>query len=138
MNELIAIIEKNKKAILVICAALMFVLFAFCPVCNILGKDKINGLKMVFDADGIGFARVVGFFMLLVPVIIIISEFVELKMPENLKSKLGLYCFLAALLLFILFAILLPKGIYVAIGAYLYMIFGVIGILATYLPTRHK
>lgn len=131
MDQLITFVEKNKRNVLLAIAVLMFVFFAFFPVCDVLGKAKINGIKVIFDGKGLGFCRVVSIFMLLAPIVVALGQ---LNVKAVAEKALDAVCFIAAVVLFLLFAIVLPDGVSVAVGAYLYLFASVIGVAVTYLP----
>ncbi len=131
MNELIAFVEKNKRTVLIALAVLMFLFFAFFPVCDVLGKAKMNGFQVIFKGKGIGFARVISILMLLVPVFIAL---LQLNILTAAQKNIDVICFSAAVVLFLIFALVLPQGIAIASGAYLYLFASVIGIAVTYLP----
>lgn len=131
MNELIAFIEKNKRTVILALAVLMFLFFAFFPVCDVLGKAKLNGFKLIFNGKGIGFSRVIAILMLLAPIVIALGQ---LNVKVIAEKSLDAVCFIAGVVLFLVFALILPEGVSVAAGAYLYLFASVIGVAATYLP----
>lgn len=131
MNDLIAFVEKNKRTVILVLAVLMFLFFAIFPVCDVYGKAKINGLKLIFNGKGIGFSRVIAILMLLVPVVIALGQ---LNVKVIAEKCLDAVCFIAAVVLFLIFALLLPDGVSVASGAYLYLFASVVGVAVTYLP----
>ncbi len=138
MEKLVSIIEKNKRLFLIVVAAAMFVLLAFCPALDIAGKATVNGFKVLFKGSGLGFPRLVMFLMLVVPLIIIICQFFNLKLKETVKDNLELLCFAVAIVLFIIFAISLHTGLSATTGAYLYLVFGIVGFVGCYLTKRCK
>lgn len=134
MNDFSNSVQKNKQVINFVLALLMFVFFAFCPVCDILGKAAVNGFGVLFDGRGLGFARFMSALLLILPIVFIILEFVDIKMSDQIKKNTGLICFALAILFFILFAVSLPKGTSTAWGAYLYFVLSIIGLFVSYLP----
>lgn len=111
----------------------MFLSFAFCPACDLLGKAKVSGLEIVFKSHSFNFTNLMGFLMLASPVVVVLNMFIDLKIPENKKSVLERICFIAAIIFFFLFTVSLPKGVSLAIGSYLYLILSLIGAGITYI-----
>lgn len=138
MEKLVSIIEKNKRLFLIVVSAVMFILLAFFPALDIAGKAKVNGFKVVFEGSGLGFPRFIMFLMLVIPLIIVICQFFNQRLKEAVKDNLELLCFTAAIVLFIIFAICLNTGLSAAIGAYLYLVFGIIGFAGCYLTKTSR
>lgn len=124
MDDLTKKIEENKRTIMVCIAALMFILFAFCPAFDILGKAKASGFELVFDGDGAGFSRIVSALMLIAPVVAIIGQFTELKYKPNFDT----ICYLVAFILGFILTVSLPSGISFAWGSWCYMILALLGL----------
>ena len=114
MDEFVMTIKKHKETIVIALAILMFILFGFCPAIDIIGKAKIGGLKLLFEGSGLGFARFLSIFVLLAPMFV------------ALGSTL---CFVAGIVLCLLFALVLPSGANLAWGSWLYMLTGVLGVV---------
>lgn len=138
MEEIVKTIEKNKRQFLIVVAAAMFVLLAVCPAIEVVGKATANGLKVLFKGSGLGFPRFIMFLMLADPLIIIIHQFVNLKLKGIVKDNFDLICFAAAIVLFIIFVICLSEGLSATTGAYLYLAFGIAGFAGCYLTKTGK
>lgn len=130
MDELIKTVRQNKTSIVIALAIIMFVAFGFCPAIDVVGKAKINGLKVLFEGSGLGFARFLSILVLLAPMLVVLSKSVDLKLTGKLSENLGTLCFLAGIVLCLLFAVALPSGISLAWGSWLYMLAAIFGIAA--------
>lgn len=135
MNDFIG---KNKQFMFIALSALMFIFFAFCPAIDILGKAKFNGIKVIFDASGLGFSRFMGFLMLLVPIFVLVKQFVQFNVSEKIKENIEVGCFGLSFFFFLIFWAALPTGANLAIGSILYALFAVLGILICVLPKLSK
>lgn len=133
MNEFVSFASKNKSGLNLGLAILMFVFFAFCPVCDILGKAAINGLKLVSDGKGLGFSRFLGFLLLLLPLLHIVAQVVDIKAIRPHKETMMTFCPLVCLVLGLLLAVSLPTGVALAWGAYLYLLVAIVTAVVNYL-----
>lgn len=134
MDEFIKTIQKNKRVVFIVLSVLMIVFFAFCPVCEILGKARPSGLELVFKGKGMGVSRWLALVMIVSPIVILIKQFATLPLKKNLQENLEQICFLVSVCLFILFAIVLGSGISLAFGSYLYLLFALAGVVVCYMP----
>lgn len=127
MNEVTNLKPESKNYIAVAIAVLMFIFFAFCPVCDIMGKAQINGFQLVFKADGLGFSRFLGFLLLIIPILIVVFGCVGSKGNNGLGDKLPAICFGASFIIGIIMAACLPKGVALAWGAYINILAAIAG-----------
>lgn len=138
MEEITLFIDKNKRAIGLTTMALMFIFFTFCPSFDVLGKVKMNALELVFKNSGAGFSKILAALMMLLPLLHIIAQFVVIKPIEDKKDKLLKICPLVCFLLGILLMIVLPKGVTLAWGTYLYLILAILLYATNFLPALPK
>lgn len=111
MDELIKTVRQNKTSIVIALAILMFVAFGFCPAIDVAGKAKINGLKVLFEGSGLGFSRFLSVLIFLAPMFVVLNNSVNLKLTGKLSEHFCTLCFMAGVVLCLLFAIALPSGI---------------------------
>lgn len=111
MDELIKTVRQNKTSIVIALAILMFVAFGFCPAIDVAGKAKINGLKVLFEGSGLGFSRFLSVLIFLAPMFVVLNKSVNLKLTGKLSEHFCMLCFVAGVVLCLLFAIALPSGI---------------------------
>lgn len=111
MDELIKTVRQNKTSIVIALAILMFVAFGFCPAIDVAGKAKINGLKVLFEGSGLGFSRFLSVLIFLAPMFVVLNKSVDLKLTGKLSEHFCMLCFVAGVVLCLLFAIALPSGI---------------------------
>ena len=111
MDELIKTVRQNKTSIVIALAILMFVAFGFCPAIDVAGKAKINGLKVLFEGSGLGFSRFLSVLIFLAPMFVVLNKSVNLKLTGKLSEHFCTLCFVAGVMLCLLFAIALPSGI---------------------------
>lgn len=111
MDELIKTVRQNKTSIVIALAILMFVAFGFCPAIDVAGKAKINGLKVLFEGSGLGFSRFLSVLIFLAPMFVVLNKSVNLKLTGKLSEHFCTLCFMAGVVLCLLFAIALPSGI---------------------------
>lgn len=111
MDELIKTIRQNKTSIVIALAIVMFVAFGFCPAIDVAGKAKINGLKVLFEGSGLGFSRFLSVLIFLAPMFVVFNKSVNLKLTGKLSEHFCTLCFVAGVVLCLLFAIALPSGI---------------------------
>ncbi len=111
MDELIKTVRQNKTSIVIALAILMFVAFGFCPAIDVAGKAKINGLKVLFEGSGLGFSRFLSVLIFLAPMFVVFNKSVNLKLTGKLSEHFCTLCFVAGVVLCLLFAIALPSGI---------------------------
>lgn len=116
MDEFVMTIKKHKETIVIALAILMFILFGFCPAIDIIGKAKIGGLKLLFEGSGLGFARFLSIFVLLAPMFVALGRSVDLKLTGKLAENFSALCFVAGIVLCLLFALALPSGANLAWG----------------------
>lgn len=128
MDELIKTVRQNKTSIVIALAILMFVAFGFCPAIDVAGKAKINGLKVLFEGSGLGFSRFLSVLIFLAPMFVVLNKSVNLKLTGKLSEHFCMLCFVAGVVLCLLFAVALPSGI------------SLLGQLALYahITARHK
>lgn len=134
MEELKQIIAKNRMPIFVALSALLFILVAFCPVIDILGKSTANGFKVVFDAKGLGVSRFWCALMIILPIISLVLAL----LPRQGKEKLPLIIYGAAFVLSLLFVMCLPQGCSMAFGSILYIILALIAAGAAFVDSSNK
>lgn len=111
MDELIKTVRQNKTSIVIALAIVMFVAFGFCPAIDVAGKAKINGLKVLFEGSGLGFSRFLSVLIFLAPMFVVFNKSVNLKLTGKLSEHFCTLCFVAGVVLCLLFAIALPSGI---------------------------
>lgn len=111
MDELIKTVRQNKTSIVIALAMLMFVAFGFCPAIDVAGKAKINGLKVLFEGSGLGFSRFLSVLIFLAPMFVVLNKSVNLKLTGKLSEHFCMLCFVAGVVLCLLFAIALPSGL---------------------------
>lgn len=128
MDELIKTVRQNKTSIVIALAILMFVAFGFCPAIDVAGKAKINGLKVLFEGSGLGFSRFLSVLIFLAPMFVVLNNSVNLKLTGKLSENFCTLCFMAGVVLCLLFAIALPSGISLSWGSWLYMLISLLGI----------
>lgn len=124
MDELTKAIEQNKKVIFIALAAVMFVCFAFCPAVDVLGKVQFNGFEIVFDGEGIGFARFLSVLLIIAPIVIGVFNLVEVKLQSA-----NLIGFTAAFALCAILGIKLEEGVSLAWGSWIYLFAALLGIV---------
>lgn len=128
-------IKQNQKYIYIACAALAFILVAFCPAVDIMGKVTMNGFDYAFDAEGAGFSRVLMFLFFVAP---LGSLFFAVAKKETEWGKNIFYCFVAAAALGFITMIALPKGCSFAFGAWLGLLLSIGGAAVAYLTSQNK
>lgn len=106
----------------------MFVASGFCPAIDVAGKAKINGLKVLFEGSGLGFSRFLSVLIFLAPMFVVLNNSVNLKLTGKLSEHFCMLCFVAGVVLCLLFAIALPSGISLSWGSWLYMLISLLGI----------
>lgn len=126
MNDIIKSIQKNKNLIIILLAVLMFLFFAISAV-DVAGKAQAGGFKVLFDGAGLGFSRFLSAVIIIVPVLIVLSNFVNFNLSGKLKENFNAICFVAGLISCILMAIALPFQITLAWGGWLYILFAAAG-----------
>lgn len=137
MNDLIKTIEKNKSLVIFVLAVLMFSFFAISAV-DIAGKAQAGGFTVVFDGKGLGFSRILSIIILVIPVLIVLNRFVDLKLSGKLKEDFNFVCFAIGLVCCIFMAIILPELISLAWGGWLYIILATAGVAVTRIETIKK
>ena len=125
MDELIKTVRQNKTSIVIALAILMFVAFGFCPAIDVAGKAKINGLKVLFEGSGLGFSRFLSVLIFLAPMFVVLNKSVNLKLTGKLSEHFCMLCFVAGVVLCLLFAIALAS---LSWGSWLYMLISLLGI----------
>lgn len=146
MDELIKTIQKNKGLVAVGLAVLMFLFFAFGGATKLSASISSLGsaespsfsfFKMLSDLEDIGFTKFIGILMLAAPILVILGNFVDLKLKGTLKEKFNLICFVAAAALCLVFWISLPGesgggfsiSMTLAWGSWLYLVLAIAGIV---------
>lgn len=132
MDELTKMIEKNKGLIVVCIAALMLLFFACCSAVDVYGKAQASGFKILFKGDGLGFARFLSALMIIVPILVIVGNYVDLKLTGKLKELFNTVCFGAAFVLCLLLSVVLPDGLSLAWGSWLYLVLAIAGAVVGY------
>lgn len=127
MDDLLKQIKQYKEPLVIGLAILMLIFYGFCPVIDILGKAKANGLKVLFEGGGLGFSRFLSLLILLAPLLVVVGKPIGAKLTGMLKDNLCIICFLAGIVLCLLFAVVLPNGVSSAWGCWLYILAGVLG-----------
>lgn len=127
MDELTKLIEKNKGLIVVCIAALMLLFFACCSAVDIYGKAQASGFRILFKGNDLGFARFLTALMIIVPILVIVGNYVDLKLTGKLKELFNTVCFGAAFVLCLLLCAVLPEGLSLAWGGWLYLVLAVAG-----------
>lgn len=138
MNDIIKSVKTNKQLVLIIVAAMMFVFFALCSAIDIAGKAQANGLKVLFQGRGLGFSRFLSFIIMIVPVLVIVSNFINLNLKGKLKENFNTICFAAGFVSCLLMAIVLPKNITLSWGGWLYFILAAGGTAISHLVNVKK
>lgn len=126
-------LKKNQKIIFLVLGIIAFVLVAFCPAVDLMGKGSVNGFKFVFQADGLGFSRILMFFFLLLPLLGGIYAYIT---PEEKWGKNVLYLFCAAAVLGLITLIALPTGCSFAFSSWLGLILCVVAVALTYVFSK--
>ena len=111
MDDLLKQIKQYKEPLVIGLAILMLIFYGFCPVIDILGKAKANGLKVLFEGSGLGFSRFLSLLILLAPLLVVVGKPISAKLTGMLKDNLCIICFLAGIVLCLLFAVVLPNGV---------------------------
>lgn len=127
MNDIIKTIEKNKGLIIVAIAALMFIFFA-CSAVDVAGKAQAGGFKVLFNGKGLGFSRFLSAIILIVPIAIVVGRFVNFNLSGELKEHFNTICFVTGFVACLLMAVVLPQGISLAWGGWLYVLLALAGI----------
>lgn len=136
MDKLLNTIRQNEGIILTVLPILMAVIFAFFPVADVLGKTTANGVKLIFDGKGLGFARLCATIALLVPLAAAVLQFVRTGLPATAASNFSAIWPAASLVFAVLMAIAFPKGVALAWGGYLYCVLAIAGICIRFVPKR--
>jgi hypothetical protein len=95
MDDLLKQIKQYKEPLVIGLAILMLIFYGFCPVIDILGKAKANGLKVLFEGSGLGFSRFLSLLILLAPLLVVVGKPISAKLTGMLKDNLCIICFLA-------------------------------------------
>lgn len=136
MEELIKIIRKNERWILLALPILMAVVFAFLPMADVFGKTTANGVKLIFDGNGLGFGRFCATMSLLLPIAAIVLQFVTVALPPQVANRFNLIWAGGSLIFIVLMAIALPAGVSLAWGGYIYCLLAIAGIAIDFLPKQ--
>ncbi len=134
MGEFIKTIKKNERLIFIALPILMAVIFAFLPMVDVFDKATGNGIKLIFEGKGLGFARFCATMSLLLPIIAAVLQFVKVELPVSIKNSFNLIWTAASLVFVVLTAIALPDGVTLTWGAYLYILLAIGGIAMNCLP----
>ncbi len=134
MDELIKVVRKNGRMILIVLPILMAAIFALLPVADVLGKTTANGLKVIFDGEGLGFGRFCAIMALLLPIAAAVLQFVKVELPAAVESRLNLIWSAASLVFVVMMAIAFPEGVSLAWGAYIYCLLAMAGIAFDFMP----
>lgn len=132
MSDLKTQINTNRRNIIIGLAALMFLFFALINAISVLIVG-FNGFQVVFSSilSGLGVARFFAILLILLPIVIVVDEFINFKekLPAQLKEYFGTCMFGLSIVLTIIFAISLPLGTSLGWGGILYILFALAGIL---------
>lgn len=109
-------------------AVIMFVFFGLCSAVDVAGKAQINGLKVLFEATALGFPRFLSAFILVTPILVLLSRTANLKFVGLPKEKVSALCFLVGVVLCLLFAVTLPGELSLAWGGWMYIVVGILGV----------
>ena len=135
MNDFLT---QYKKVSVIVIAALMILFFGFCNVVDIMGKANLNGFQVIFAGKGLGFDRFIAFLRILLPILVIIKECIESSLSGKIKDTAEQIAFIAMAVLFLLFIVCLPQMAGAAVGAYLYFLMSLVGLVVCYLPKITK
>lgn len=127
-------LKQNKKFILLGCAVLAFILLAFAPAVDVLGKGTLSGFKYIFEADGAGFTRFMMLLCLLAP---LAACYFVFMVPQEKQGKNPLYCFAGAAILGLLTLICLPTGLSFAWGGWLFIVLTAAGAAVSYFTSQN-
>lgn len=128
MDDLIKAIRKNERLIFLVLPILMAAIFAFLPIADVFGKSTANGIKIVFDGKGLGFGRFCATLALLLPIAALVLQFVKVNLPAQIETWFNLIWTGASLVSAVLMVIVLPEGISMAWGGYVYCLLAIVGI----------
>lgn len=137
MNDIIKIIEKNKTAIIIALAVLMFLFFSVSAV-DVAGKAQAGGFKVLFDGKGLGFSRFLSLIIMIVPIVIVVGSFVNFNLSGKIKEYFNAICFATGFVACLLMAIVLPEYISLAWGGWLYLLLAVAGTAVSYIEHIKK
>jgi len=126
-------LKKNKQIVFLALAALAFIFIAFLPTVDILGKKAINGFKVVFDGEGMGFSRFLMFLSIIAPLAAGFFAFTK-KSVEG--DKLVLYSFAGSFVLGFITMLALPEGCSFTTGGWLYLVVCIAGAAAAYIVSQ--
>lgn len=136
MEEFIKTIRKNERLIFIALSILMAAIFALMPISDVFGKATVNGIKMIFDGTGLGFARLCATLALLLPIAAVVLQFVKVNLPAAAEARFNLIWSGSSLILMVLMAVSLPQGVSLAWGGYVYCLLAIVGIAIDFLPKR--
>lgn len=125
MDDFKRFFYQYSPAIFIPLAVFLFILAAFCPIMDVLGKDQANGLKIIFSGDGLGFCRFAATMMVLFPIGTAILSIIK---PHNNGALAPLIGFALCLISAIAYIMALPDMVTIKWGAGFYMFFAFIGI----------
>lgn len=139
MNDLVNTIQKNKGLITLGIVGLMFIFFSFLPSIDIMGKAKSNGFTLVFRG-GVGFFPwIMSALMIIVPIVIGVSLFVDFKLKGKLKENFQAICFAAAFVFGLLLLVTSSStGISLAWAGWVYMVLTLLGVAVSYIHLIDK
>lgn len=136
MDELLKTIRKNERLIFFVLPILMAVVFAFLPIADVFGKVTANGIKLIFDGKGFGFGRFCATLALLLPIAVVVLQFVKINLPAQIETWYNLIWAGASLVFAVLMAFAFPEGVSLAWGGYLYCLLAIVGIAIDIMPKR--
>lgn len=152
MDETTKTIKINKALVVVCIAALMFLFFALGDAISIAAEYNkakaldFSGFKLVFKPGSdvteelsLGFTRIIGALMLVIPILVIAGNYVDLKLTGKLKENFNLICFVSAIALCIILCIAIPGetknetplNSSLAFGGWLYLVLAIAGVIAS-------
>lgn len=125
MDDFKRFFYQYSQAIFIPLAVILFIFAAFCPIMDIFGKETANGLKIIFEGNGLGFCRFAATMMVLFPIGTAILSIIKPNNNGALAPLVGFaLCFISA----IAYVMALPDMVTIKWGAGFYMFFSFIGI----------
>ena len=131
MDSIKQIMKQNGIIIKVAIALLMFVLAGFCPLVDVMGKATVNGFKVLFDGEGMGFSRFMTFFVICAP--IATCFFAAFK---GIEDRLTLFGFGICFVSVVIFWLVLPELCSLATGGILYLILAIVALVLNYIEVK--
>lgn len=133
MDEIIKLVKTYKSQVMLGLGILLLVIWAFCPVIDILGKEEFNGLQTSFGGKGLGFCRFCSFVCLLLPIAYLIISILKFAYGKSFCD----ICMVSMFVFSVLFAMAIPKGCSLSYGGSIYIFLTIIGVLFHVLVSIH-